>query len=688
MFWASVLLLFVEVFAIRWLGIELPIIRAFPNLIVIVFLIGSSAGLSNPEQVNRPVWLILAVSILLSAMIFAVPLNLMGFSLRLDQSDAIVKLLAALSVLMTAIICILIIAVNVGRKLGVEISKLPALQGYSINLLGSIAGVVMFALIVCLSMPPPVWIGILGLISWLLVRRNSVIIATVIFMALSLTTGLQSRWSPYSKLDIIPLAHAADSILGPGNYVVNSNNYYFHFAVRILQMDAANSEKLKSESAVSPQLATVAHYYTWLKLPFTYSPEHKRVLILGGGSGNDVAFAMKNGAESVDVVEIDPIIASFGKTLHPDKPYLIPGVTLHVEDARTFLRYSKNKYDLIEFAYLDPGSTLQTASFIRVDNFVYTVESIKAALSHLNNNGVATISFATGPRNFITQRLYQIVKSAQNGKAPVGLVDDGWESVLLFFGPGADNIKFDHVSLRPLRPWPLATDETNTRPATDDWPFLYLNSSTNGLVLYIAVLVVAVLLPALILARAKKGPISGAAWGNMFFLGQAFMLVETKSITQLSLLFGATWLVTSVVTVAVLMLAWFANWIVAKRAKSIPLLACYFGVIIALVIDYLFSVPATTSAHFYLVAGIATLFNCLPILFGGLIFSSCFKNASSPSMYLAANLLGVAVGGLTENLCIITGIKSCVLVAMVLYAMSYFALMAGTKSQNQETVQE
>jgi L-asparagine transporter-like permease len=80
-----------------------------------------------------------------------------------------------------------------------------------------------------------------------------------------------------------------------------------------------------------------------------------------------------------------------------------------------------------------------------------------------------------------------------------------------------------------------------------------------------------------------------------------------------------------------------------------------------------------------MLASIATLIACLPIFFGGLIFSLCFRESNTPALYLSANLLGVAVGGLTENLCMVTGIKNLVIIAMILYALSFLALRVGAR---------
>ena len=63
----------------------------------------------------------------------------------------------------------------------------------------------------------------------------------------------------------------------------------------------------------------------------------KDVLIVGAGSGTDVAIALQNGARHVDAVEIDPRLLQLGRERHPDRPYQDPRVTTHVDDGRAFL---------------------------------------------------------------------------------------------------------------------------------------------------------------------------------------------------------------------------------------------------------------------------------------------------------------------------------------------------------------
>ena len=62
------------------------------------------------------------------------------------------------------------------------------------------------------------------------------------------------------------------------------------------------------------------------------------VLIIGAGSGNDVAAALAQGAGHVDAVEIDPVINELGRLHHPNRPYSDPRVSIHLDDGRSFVR--------------------------------------------------------------------------------------------------------------------------------------------------------------------------------------------------------------------------------------------------------------------------------------------------------------------------------------------------------------
>src|SRR5205823_11918608 len=79
-------------------------------------------------------------------------------------------------------------------------------------------------------------------------------------------------------------------------------------------------------------------------------------------------------------------------------------------------------------------------------------------------------------------------------------------------------------------------------PATDDYPFLYLQQRTipSFYLLTLALILAAALLLIRIGAGAFRpmGP-----YLDLFLMGAAFLLLETKNVVQFALLFGTTWFV-------------------------------------------------------------------------------------------------------------------------------------------------
>ena len=115
------------------------------------------------------------------------------------------------------------------------------------------------------------------------------------------------------------------------------------------------------------------------------------VLILGAGSGTDVAAALRHGAKHVDAVEIDPAILRLGRERHPDRPYSDPRVTLVNDDARHYLRTTTKKYDLVVFALIDSLTMQSSFSGVRLESYMFTTESFRAVRDHLKPNGLLVV---------------------------------------------------------------------------------------------------------------------------------------------------------------------------------------------------------------------------------------------------------------------------------------------------------
>ena len=80
-------MLFAETMAIRWLGIEIPVLRAFPNLILMLVFIGASAGIAQPDRKVSKVKLTCALLCLIGSVIIVPITGLKDLSLRIEENN-------------------------------------------------------------------------------------------------------------------------------------------------------------------------------------------------------------------------------------------------------------------------------------------------------------------------------------------------------------------------------------------------------------------------------------------------------------------------------------------------------------------------------------------------------------------------------------------------------------------------
>src|SRR5262249_41783803 len=144
-------------------------------------------------------------------------------------------------------------------------------------------------------------------------------------------------------------------------------------------------------------------------LPLYMHPRPEKVLVVGAGTGNDVAGARRHGARQITAVEIDPAILEMGKRHHPERPYRDDGVVRLVnDDARSFFATCADGFDLIIFGLLDAPTHAGNAN-IHLDNFVYTRESLERARALLAEGGVLVLTFER-LRPFIPERMLRTLR--------------------------------------------------------------------------------------------------------------------------------------------------------------------------------------------------------------------------------------------------------------------------------------
>jgi hypothetical protein len=151
------------------------------------------------------------------------------------------------------------------------------------------------------------------------------------------------------------------------------------------------------------------------------------------------------------------------------------------------------------------------------------------------------------------------------------------------------------------------------------------------------------------------------------------MLLETKGVVHLALLFGSTWLVNSIVFFAILVMILCSNlWVLAVRPHRLwPYYLLLGG---SLVVATL--VPMNTFLNLpgaaRVVVSCAVVF--VPVFFAGIIFSTAFRDASEPDIALGSNIGGAILGGLSENLSLLIGFNNLGVLALLFYVMSAVTL--------------
>ncbi|MEO5923725.1 MAG: hypothetical protein ABIR70_07875 [Bryobacteraceae bacterium] len=136
-------------------------------------------------------------------------------------------------------------------------------------------------------------------------------------------------------------------------------------------------------------------------LPYLLRPAAKTV-ILGAGGGYDLARALASGSKDVTGVEINPIIAKtiMRGTMRKESfgIYERPEVRIFVEDGRSFIRSSQEKYEVLQATLVDTGASTAAGGVVLAESHLYTVDAFEDYLAHLTDDGIIAFSrTAAGP---------------------------------------------------------------------------------------------------------------------------------------------------------------------------------------------------------------------------------------------------------------------------------------------------
>jgi len=663
-------ILVLELALIRWLGTQIRVAAYFANLVLLAAFLGMGLGVGLGRKhpgLSRWALPTLAAVCLLVGTATDLGLTYLHFpdpaiSLWGGERPAMTWLQFGRSALVVTACFWAIAAVFVmlGSLVGVYFDQMAPLKAYAADLGGSLAGVVAMAVVAAIWAPPPVWIALGALpLLWIMRDRWSVVAAIVAIGAAAYSVQ-GARFSPYNRIDLLPNATYGKPASGAAEWELSVNRDYHQ-----------NLLDLRAVPGMDPKRDGVRRVY---ELPFMFSGHTPRsAIVVGAGTGNDVAAALRRGFDRVVSVDIDPAILYTGEQLHPERPYSDPRVTRVADDARAYFGRDAGpeRFDVVCYGLLDSHAMFSSMSSLRLDNFVYTEQGVAAAWKRVKDDGILSVSFSVYAGDWMYYRMLGIVKRA-TGLEPIVLRHN--------YNYGATFLAGRKLTLEQVKAAVPESEAGGPVPAwvripSDDWPFLYLRPGAVPWT-YITVF----LLVGLTAAWAVRGVFGKSVFSRgrfdaqMFLLGAAFLLLETRAVTQLSLLFGSTWIVNTSVFGGVLAMVLAANTLASRlmdyrRELWYGLLALSLAALWLLPLDPLFELDLAARAA---VAGLAA---AVPVFFAGVIFSSELRSRGDAAAALGSNLCGAVVGGLLENLSMVVGLKAVVLLALAFYLVSMLAAM-------------
>ena len=404
---------------------------------------------------------------------------------------------------------------------------------------------------------------------------------------------LFSKWNSFSRIGVYERTHGDWSLSRAYNGPLPET--------RFMDIDSAASTPILR---LDPALSNAAYLrYELTALAYHLERPGFSALVIGPGGGRDLASALVFGAAHVDGVEINPIIANDvmrGTFLDfSGGIYTHPKVTVAVDDGRSFVRRSRNRYDVIQASLVDTWAATAAGAYTLTENTLYTVDAFNDYLDHLSNNGVLTITRWV----FDGLRLVSLAQAACDAR--------GWNAADRLLLVRQDRVTTFLLKRSPFTPSEVATireaaarlgfdvlyapgdsappegvviDGTSTadyarlitssnrpafydaydhdiRPTTDDRPFFFHTTKLkdqfdvafgktmlfgNGLSALMTLLGISVVLvcafvlgPLVLVDRGIAHPRGSFAWLAYFgALGAGFMLIEVAVLQRFVLLLG------------------------------------------------------------------------------------------------------------------------------------------------------
>jgi hypothetical protein len=409
---------------------------------------------------------------------------------------------------------------------------------------------------------------------------------------------LFAKWNSFSRIGVYERTHGDWSLSDVYRGPLPETRY--------MDIDSAASTPILR---LAPDLSNVQYLryeLTALAYHLTEPGSGFKALVIGPGGGRDLVSALVFGAGQIDGVEINPIIADdvmrgrfrdFSGGI-----YTHPRIRITVDDGRSFVRRSAERYDIIQASLVDTWAATAAGAYTLTENTLYTVEAFNEYLDHLTDRGLLTITRWV----FDGLRLVSLARAAAEAHGwpaaeRIAIVRYGRVATFLFkktpftqaevsrlrdvarrlnfdvlYAPGGNDdgepVPGDWVDgastgdyARLIRAADLqqfyASLSVDVRPTTDDRPFFFHTTKLrnqlsvafgrtmlfgNGLSALLtllgisAALVITFVLGPLALATRDAARPRGWFWWLVYFgaLGAGFMLIEVAVLQQFVLLLG------------------------------------------------------------------------------------------------------------------------------------------------------
>jgi spermidine synthase len=646
---ASTLMLFLELSLIRWSGAQVVHLSYFSNFILLGSFLGIGLGFlrANRSKRRQPFYSLVAL------LAFVGFLSRFPVAVNRDQESVIYFTSLSTSgppiwvTLPVIFLAVAVIMAGPGELVADCFSQLPRLDAYRFDLIGSLIGIAAFTICAFTGAPPLVWFLLVATLFVVLlsgagrVVTITLLAATVAMFAYPLINATGVFWSPYYRVTTFAQSD--------GN---NGTEWQIY-------VNGIPHQRLTTAATRIEQEPFYDEPYRRVTKP----PE--QVLIVGAGTGTDVSIALSHGVAHVDAVEIDPRLLRFGKEHNPDRAYDDPRVTVYVNDGRAFLERTDKKYDLILFALPDSLTLVSGASALRLESYLFTEEAIQSAREHLAPGGAFSM-YNYYREQWLVDRLGNTLATTF-GHSPCLLSSPEAISLAVFV------VGATPADQRCETTW--AANGTPPRPSTDDRPFLYVAEDTGLLgipTIYLAAIGLIMLFSVLAIGLAGGVGQARTMWlyRDLFLLGVAFMLLETKNVTGFALYFGTTWLVNALVFAGVLV-AVLAAVEITRRFRTPPLRLMYVILLGGLAMAWLVPAAWVLSLPFPARLVVAIVLAFLPIMAANIIFAKRFESSVHPVTAFGINLLGAMIGGCLEYAALATGYRWLLVICACLYLAAY-----------------